>query len=252
MKRTRQEKIAAQVEAAGRVKVSDLSEQLGVSEMTVRRDLEDLEDSGVLLRLHGGAVSNISRSYEPGFEVRHNLNTDAKMRIGKLAASLIRDRETIVFDAGSTTLHVVENIPSDLHIRAMALSLRIAAVLSDLPNVTVMTPGGTVRRGERSFIGGAAVAGLEKLTFDSLFLTVGGISSESGVTEYEVDDAEIKKEALLSTKRVIVVADGSKLGATAFVRICEIENIDVLVTDREAPEAEVEALRKLGVEVLLA
>jgi len=252
MKSTRQEKIAAQVEAAGRVKVADLSAQLGVSEMTVRRDLEELEDLGVLLRLHGGAVSNISRSYEPGFEVRHKLNTDSKARIGKLAATLIRDRETIVFDAGSTTLHVVEHIPIDLHIRAMALSLRIATVLSDSPNVTVMTPGGTVRKGERSFIGGGAIAGLEKLTFDSLFLTVGGISALNGVTEYEVDDAEVKKSALNSAKRVIVVADGSKLGAVAFVRICDIEKIDVLVTNKEAPEEEVAELRKLGVEVLLA
>jgi DeoR/GlpR family transcriptional regulator of sugar metabolism len=252
MKRTRQEKIAAQVEAVGRVKVADLSLQLGVSEMTVRRDLEQLENSGVLIRLHGGAVSNISRSYEPGFEVRHNLNTDAKARIGKLAATLIRDRETIVFDAGSTTLHVAEHIPNNLHIRAMALSLRIATVLSDFPNITVMTPGGTVRQRERSFIGGGAISGLEKLTFDSLFLTVGGISALSGVTEYEVDDAEVKKTALRCAKRVIVVADGSKLGAVAFVRICDIEKVDILVTDKGAPEEEVAELRKLGVEVLLA
>jgi len=252
MKRTRQDQIAAQVEAAGRVKVAELSEQFGVSEMTVRRDLEALEESGVLLRLHGGAVSNISRSFEPGFEARHNLNTDSKQRIGALAATLIRDRETIVFDAGSTTLHVVANLPPDIHIRAMALSLRIASELSDLPNVIVMTPGGTVRRGERSFIGGAAITTLEKLTFDTLFLTVGGICSTNGVTEYELDDSEVKKAALQSARRVIVVADGSKLSAVAFVRICEIEKIDILVTDSDAPEVEVNKLRALGIEVLQA
>ena len=252
MKRTRQDLIAAQVEAVGRAKVTELSEQFGVSEMTVRRDLEELEESGVLLRLHGGAISNISRSFEPGFEARHNLNTEAKSRIGALAASLIRDRETIVFDAGSTTLHVVQSLPADIHIRAMALSLRIASELSDLPNVIVMTPGGTVRRGERSFIGGAAITALEKLTFDTILLTVGGISSDNGVTEYELDDSEIKKAALQSAKRVVVVADGSKLGAVAFVRICEIEKIDILVTDRDAPEAELKKLREAGVEVMLA
>jgi DeoR/GlpR family transcriptional regulator of sugar metabolism len=252
MKRTRQQEIAAQVEAAGRVKVSELSEQFGVSEMTVRRDLEELEESGVLLRLHGGAVSNTSRSYEPGFEIRRKINSEAKARIGALAATLIRDRETIVFDAGSTTLQVVANIHSDAHIRAMALSLRIASELSDLPNVTVMTPGGIIRRGERSFIGGSALTTLEKLTFDTMFLTVGGISSEAGVTEYEVDDAEIKQAAMRSARRIIVVADGSKLGAVAFVRICEIEKVDILVSDRDAPAAEISKLREIGVEVLLA
>lgn len=252
MKQTRQDQIARQVEAAGRVKVADLSEQFGVSEMTVRRDLEALEEAGALLRLHGGAVSNISRSFEPGFETRHNRHTESKKRIGALAATLVRSGETIVFDAGSTTLHVAANLSPDVHIRAMALSLRIASELSDLPNVTVMTPGGTVRRGEQSFIGGAAIASLERLTFDTLFLTVGGICKSSGVTEYELDDSDVKKAALQSARRVIVVADGSKLGAVAFVRICEIDKIDVLVTDRSAPEAEVMKLRELGVEVLLA
>ncbi len=252
MKSDRQERISALVQASGRVKVTDLSLLLDVSEMTVRRDLEELEDQGVLTRVHGGAVSTTSRSFEPGFPARVRLHTAAKKRIGAAAAALIRDGETLIIDAGTTTLPVAEAMRPDIRVRVMALSLHVADALADMPNVTLMIPGGLVRHGERSFVGGMAVSTFDSLTFDTVILTSGGVDVEAGVTEYEFDDAETKLAALRCARRKIVVADGSKLGAVAFVRLCPIDMVDIVVTDIDAPANAVQLIRAAGVEVILA
>jgi DeoR/GlpR family transcriptional regulator of sugar metabolism len=240
------------VQATGRIKVADLAGRMQVSEMTIRRDLEELEGKGALTRVHGGAVSNVSRSFEPGFAARSMLQTEAKQRIGRAAAALVRDGETVIIDAGTTTLHLVQNLRRDLRIRALALSLFIADELADMPNVTLMIPGGQVRQFERSFVGPATTAMIEQLTFDTTFVTVGGIDPEAGFTEYEFDDALTKKAALSSARRKVVVADSSKLGAVAFVRLCQAGDIDVLVTDRAAPADMLDPLRLAGVEVIVA
>lgn len=240
------------VQATGRVRVSDLAARLSVSEMTVRRDLEDLEARGALTRVHGGAISNVSRSFEPGFAARGRLHAAAKQQIGTAAASLLRDGDTVIIDAGTTTLQVAENLRRDLRIRVMALSLHIADAVADLPNVTLMIPSAQVRPFERSFVGPAAATMLGQLTFDTAFVTVGGVDPAAGLTEYDFDDAETKKAALRSARRKIVVADSSKLGAVAFVRLCQISEIDTLVTDAAAPPPVVRALRAAGVDVIQA
>jgi len=251
-KTQRQQQLATAVQAAGRVRVAELATSLGVSEMTVRRDLEEMEAGGLLVRVHGGAVSNISRSFEPGFAARNVRHVEAKQRIGRAAAALIRDGETLIVDAGTTTLHVAEAIRPDIRVRIMALSLRVADVLADLPNVTLMIPGGVVRPHERSFVGGMTLSTFDELRFDTVILTTGGVDVTDGVTEYEFDDAETKRAALRSARRRIIVADSSKLGAVAFVQLCPIDSIDVVVTDSGASPDHVQALRAAGVEVVIA
>ncbi|GLP80004.1 DeoR/GlpR family DNA-binding transcription regulator [Mycobacterium antarcticum] len=251
-KTERQTHILGSVQAAGRVKVTELAEALAVSEMTVRRDLEEMEGGGLLVRVHGGAASTTSRSFEPGFAVRSSLQVEAKQRIGRAAADLVRDGETLIVDAGTTTLHVAEALRPELRLRVMALSLRIADVLADQPNVTLMIPGGRVRPHERSFVGAVTLSTFENLVFDTAILTTGGIDVEHGITEYEYDDAETKRAALRSARRSIIVADATKLGAVAFARLCPVDDIDVVVTDASAPAAQVAALRDAGVDVVLA
>lgn len=250
-KRERQQLIATAVQASGRMRVVELTDRTGVSEMTVRRDLEEMEAQGLLVRVHGGAVSTVSRSFEPGFAVRAQQHVEAKARIGMATADLIRDAETLILDAGTTTLHVAAALRPDVRVRVMALSLHIAALLADHPNVTLMLPGAVVRPYERSFVGGMTIRAFEQLTFDTLVLTCGGVDVVAGVTEYEFDDAETKRAALRSARRVIVAADASKIGAVAFVRLCPIEDIDVVVTDERASAELVAELRTAGVEVVI-
>ncbi len=248
----RHQLVSEAVQATGRVHVGDLAARMGVSEMTVRRDFEALEERGVLTRVHGGAISNVSRSYEPGFAARRLEHTEAKRRIGAATAALLRDGETLILDAGTTTLEVARALPSDRRLRILALSLHVADAVADLPNVTLMIPGGVVRKHERSFIGGMTISTFANLQFDSVVLTSGGVDATAGVTEYEFDDSETKIAALKSARRIIVVADSSKLGAVAFVRLCPIEDVDLVVTDSAAPPEIVQALRDQDVEVLIA
>lgn len=248
----RHQLILRQLELDGRVSVSELSGRAGVSEMTIRRDLEALEQTGALSRVHGGAVPAQSRSYEPPFALRVTQNVEAKRRIGKAAATLLHDGETAILDAGTTTLEIARALRGRRNLRILALSLHIADLLADEPGLTVMVAGGIARPGERSLIGSLAERAFEDLSFDTLFLTVGGVDLRHGLSEYNLDDAAVKRAAFASSRRRIAVADASKLGKAAFARIAAIEELDVLVTDSDASPPFLDAIRSTGVEVVVA
>ena len=229
-----------------------LSDQAGVSEMTIRRDLETLESAGALSRVHGGAVPAQSQSYEPPFAVRATRATDAKRRIGAAAAALVHDGETVILDAGTTTLELASALRGRRNLRVLALSLHIADLLVDEAGLTVMVPGGVARAGERSLIGELVLRGFQDLSFDTVFLTAGGVDLEHGISEYNLDDCAVKRAAFASARRRIAVADASKLGRAAFARVAPLEELDVLITDAGASPEFVDAVRALGVEVVLA
>lgn len=239
------------LESNGEVQVSEVSTRIGVSEMTVRRDLETLEQVGALSRVHGGAVhATISRSWEPGYHARGMQRLESKRRIGLAAAALLHEGETVVIDAGTTTVHVAEALRGRRGLRVLALSLRIADVLVDEPDMTVMVPGGIARAGERSLIGSMAERAFEDLYFDTFVLSAGGVDAKAGVTEYVPEDAAVKRAALLSARRRLLVADSSKLGEVAFARVAPISEIDTLITDGEERGDVVEALRSEGMRVI--
>ena len=246
----RHDLILEQLELNGHVFVSGLSKQFGVSEMTIRRDLELLEQRGTLDRVHGGAVSARSMSYEPPFPGRAMRNLEAKQRIAQKAASLIKDGETVILDAGTTTLEIARALHGRRKLRVLALSLHIAEVLADDTNIALMTCGGTIRPVERSFTGALAEQIFSNFSFDTLFLTLGGIDLKAGVTEYNLDDASVKRAAFASARRCIAVADSTKLSKTAFARVCDCQQLDALITDADPATPVLEELRRLGVNVI--
>ena len=246
----RQERILEVLDRDGRLSVSEFSARMDVSEMTVRRDLQVLEERGALARVHGGAVAVHDRSYEPPFAVRALRNAEAKRRIGIAAAALLEDGESAVLDAGTTMLEVARALKGR-DLRILAVNLRVADVLVDEPGISLMVSGGAVRPGEQSFVGPLAERAFADLAFDTLVLAVGGIDQRIGVTDYRVEDASLKRAALASARRCIVVADADKLGHVAFARICPLADVDVLVTDDAAPAALLADLRAAGIEVVV-
>jgi DeoR/GlpR family transcriptional regulator of sugar metabolism len=240
------------IESQGEVSVSDLSRRADVSEMTIRRDLEVLEGRGLLVRLHGRAIAPVSRSYEPPFDLRVGSASSAKQQIGALAAGLITEGETVILDVGTTTLEVARALSGRRNITVLTPSLPIANVLAEDPGIRVMVTGGVLRPGERSLVGDLAVASFREFRFDTVVLGVGGIDLAAGLTEYNLDDARVKRAALEIARRIVVVADATKLGRVAFARICPVEQVDILVTDRNAPADLVASLEDAGVEVRLA
>jgi DeoR/GlpR family transcriptional regulator of sugar metabolism len=248
-RRSRQQLIIERLEQRGRIRISELTEQIGVSEMTIRRDLEALERDGLLKRVHGGATSAMSRSYEPMYSARSRLELGAKEAIGALAAELVRDGDTCVVDGGTTGLAVARAFHGRENITICTTSLRIAQELADEPGIRLMIVGGVVRRGEHSIVGDLVDAAFDTLRFDVLFLTASGVALDDGITEWNLDDARVKRSAIRSARRRVLVADATKFGKVAFSRVCDLDAMDAVVTDSRVPADFVRALGERDIEL---
>jgi DeoR/GlpR family transcriptional regulator of sugar metabolism len=226
----RQRAILEVIQARGKATTADLSQRFGVSEMTVRRDIVQLDQDGALRRVHGGAVRYGSGSFEPPFALRSRLNAEAKRDIAVDVAAALTDGQTVVLDGGTTGVAIAEALAGrDLTVCTM--SLRVAEVLSSSLAGQVMLTGGKIRPGELSMVGPAAARTLDDHRFDVYVMTVSGADADAGLTEWNTEDAAVKRAALAVSARCIVACDSSKLGQVAFARICPLGAADLFVTD---------------------
>ena len=243
--------ILDRVEREGDASIADLAEQLGVSEMTVRRDLDRLEREGALRRAHGRAIKGVSGSYEPPFAVRAERQVAEKLLIAREVAGLLADRETVILDGGSTGVAIAREL-RDRELTVCTPSLRVADVLRQALNIRLMITGGIMRRGEESLVGPSAVATLEGHRFDSYVMTVSGLDPQAGCTEWNVDDAIIKRVALQVSTRCIVAADSTKFGSTAFARVCGLDAVSMVVSDGSLSEGYRERITLAGAAMRIA
>src|SRR5919199_1566768 len=204
------------VRNAGTAALADLAARLGVSEMTVRRDLDELQRRGLVRRIRGGATA--VDAPENGFAARADWQAGLKARIGRVAADLVEPGSTVLLDAGTTTPHVARALLDRAPLTVAALSLPVAEVLADQPGIRLLVVGGEVRPGERSLAGPVTGAVLATLGFDVFVMSIGGITP-GGWSEFTLDDAAVKQAALRQSARTVVVADASKLGVRAFVPV---------------------------------
>ncbi|MHB8273700.1 MAG: DeoR/GlpR family DNA-binding transcription regulator [Dermatophilaceae bacterium] len=230
------------------VRVADLARSLNTSEVTVRRDLAELEQSGVLRRVRGGAVSTLLRGDELPFAMRAIEGAAEKARIAAAAVGMIQDGESVVLDSGSTGLAAARELATR-RVTVMPLAVNSVTAHSGAAGVSLLLPGGTVRRGESSVVGPMVEQNLAALRFDTMLLTCCGFDSKNGVTAYDLQDAAVKRVAIASSARVIAMVDASKFARTAMAVVCRTTDIDVVVTDTTAPAKIVAALRAEGIEV---
>jgi len=249
---TRRKTILDTVELQGTVKVAELAKELGVTEMTIRRDFTDLEHEGLVKRVHGGVISARGRSYEPTLMLRSTINTESKQRIGKAAAELIADGDCVALDVGSTTYEVARNLIGRRNITVITPSLLIGTLLVNQPDLRLVLPGGIVRPGETSMIGELSHRAFEIFHVDRLFLGVGGIDAKAGLTEYNWDDTLVKQAMLKNAKEVILVADSNKFSRIATVKIAPLNIANILVTDQLPPPPLDEAHKSAGVRTIVA
>ncbi|MBN1565078.1 MAG: DeoR/GlpR transcriptional regulator [Anaerolineae bacterium] len=215
----------------GAVTVAELCERFDVSDMTIRRDFAVLEGSGLLRRIHGGAVSARGRSYEPPVLARIQEARSAKQAIGRFAATLVREGDSIALDIGTTTLELAHNL---LHLRDITIltnSLPVANVLLDQPEIRLMLCGGIVRPGEHSLIGPLAAETLSRFHVDKAFIGIGGVDLEAGLTEYNLEDAEVKRRMIQNAARCILLSDSSKFGLKTFASVAPLAAVHEIVTD---------------------
>jgi DeoR/GlpR family transcriptional regulator of sugar metabolism len=219
------------VRGSGRLTLADLAERLGVSEMTVRRDLDQLQAQGLVRRVRGGAVALDVPAEEAGFAVREPWQTAAKARIARTVAGLVEPGSSVLLDAGTTTAAVAAALAARAPLTVAVLSLQAAARLADQPGIRLMIIGGESRAGERSLVGPLALSALDQLRFDTFVMSIGAVHHELGWSEFDLDDAAVKRAALRRSGRTIVAADATKLGAQAFARVAPLDAVDTLVTD---------------------
>ena len=233
----------------GRVDVAALAHALDASEMTIRRDLDTLAEGGVLRRVRGGAVSLLKRGEELPFALREVTTT--KRRIASAVAGLLQDGEAVVVDSGTTGLAVAQAI-AGRRLTVMPLSLHELPPLAADPATTLLVPGGTARFGEGSLVGPMTEAALRGMRFDTVVLTCCGLSAADGVMAHDVQEAAVKRAAVESSTRVVLVAEAAKFARSALVVACPTTSIDVLVTDTDAPDDAVAQFLESGVDVVRA
>jgi DeoR/GlpR family transcriptional regulator of sugar metabolism len=254
--RQRQSQIVEIVLDKGHVSIPEICALFQVSEMTARRDLAQLDRQGLLRRYHGGAAANLGRSYEPPFNIRSTKAQAAKEAIGRKAAELVIDGDSIALDVGTTTLEIVPGLAGKRNLTIVTSCLQIANLVVQHLALEVaarlIVTGGIVRPRELSMIGAIPQHTYESLHVDKAFIGTAGISLQDGLTEYSIEDAQIKQILIRNARERIAVADGSKFGVTTFANVAPLKGVDKIVTDRSAPADMLEEIRRRGVEVLLA
>jgi DeoR/GlpR family transcriptional regulator of sugar metabolism len=244
-------KILERVAEGMSIQVTDLARDFGCSEMTIRRDIAQLERDGFLRRTYGGATAHLTRSLDVAFNARALSMAPQKRMIALAATELIGAAQLLYLGIGTTAEQFARYLPATPELTVVTGSLPIASLLGTRPHRAVVL-GGTVRRDELSCIGPAARATLERFRFDLAVLGTAGLSARWGLTDFNDDEAEIHRIAIERSERLIVIADGSKVGAVAAAVVAPVTSIHTLVTDPTAPREELARLRDLGVEVVLA
>jgi DeoR/GlpR family transcriptional regulator of sugar metabolism len=230
------------------VSVAELAVEHAVSEMTIRRDLDELAQQGVVRRVRGGAVSLLLRGEEPPFGVREREAVEVKRRIAVEVAALLADGEAVLLDGGTTSLEIARAI-RDRRLTVLPLSLQSAGELSTAPRIRLVIPGGEVRPGELNFTGPLTENSIRSLRFDTAIIGCCGLSAEHGLTAHDLSDVAVKQAAIASARRVIVATDSGKFTRTAFGSVCPLTHLDMVVTDTALPHSEREALTAAGVTV---
>ncbi|MFC6011189.1 DeoR/GlpR family DNA-binding transcription regulator [Nocardia lasii] len=250
----RQQAIAALIGHRGRVSVTELADQYGVTTETVRRDLAVLDRAGVIRRVHGGAVgSGALTTFEPGTVEREQTRAAEKDRIAELAQRYLpRSGGSVLFDAGTTTVRVAAAMPLDVDLVAVTNSLPVATRLTGFAGVRVHLLGGRVRGVTHAAVGAETVRLLGDLRVDVAFLGTNALTVRHGLSTPDPEEAAVKRAMLAAADRVVVVADASKVGREDFVRFGDAAEIDVLVTDTDIPAAAHAELVAEGIEVVLA
>lgn len=235
------------------VRVSALSEALGVSEITIRRDLEKLEEEGLLERTHGGAVFNQHMQAEPLYVHKDRLLPGAKAAIGRAAAGLIEDGETIFINGGSTTRQIFSHLRGKRDVRVVTSNAAALAELSSGEPLELVVAGGTYRWQSNSFVGPLALAAISRIYARRTFLGVDGISARYGITTPILEESEVARAMIEQTcGPVIVVADHTKIGIIADFVTCPLNRVDIVITDAGLDEEYRASLEEKGVRILVA
>lgn len=233
----------------GQVKLAQLSKHFGVTEITIRRDLEKMEQQGVLVRTFGGAI--LSRSKDVSIDKREKTMSEEKARIGKAAAELVQPGEIVFIDSGTTTPYVVKFLNHAMPITVVTHAINIAIELQN-KGIRVMVLGGMLWEGSSSLVGPDTEEALKKLAFDRALISATGFTIEHGFSNSNIFELQLKKLAAQQAKEASVLIDHSKFGFRSLASFASIDQVHAIVTDRQPDAAFVEHCKAERVNLIVA
>ena len=248
----RQKQILSLLSRQGRLSVAEIVEQFSVSEATARRDLESLASDGKVQRVHGGAIAVEQAPPELPILERENEQTDDKLHIGHVTAELIADNESVFLGSGTTVLEVAKNLRDRKNLTVITNSLPVLNTLAGIKEITVISLGGMLRDSELSFIGHITEQALAEVRVDKVIMGTRGISLENGLTNDYLQETLTDRAILKIGREVIIVADHTKINRVSTAFLAPLDAVRVFITDSKADKKFIQALKKTGVEVIVA
>lgn len=246
----RKREILKLLQVQGKVKTLALAERFEVSEPTIRRDINEMDEQGLLIRTHGGAIALEPAEQEPSFVEKSDRFLKEKEQIGRIAAAMIHDGDTVVMDTGTTTLMIARHMQAE-NVTVVTNSLDIAYELEHKPNIEILITGGIIRWNTRAMIGPVADAALERFRVDMAFIGANAVSLENGITTPNIGEADIKRKMMQVAKKTFVVLDHTKFDKTTFSRIADLNEISGIITDPGVSEETVRRYEQADVSIIL-
>lgn len=247
-KKERQKKLLDEVSINRKVSSSYLSEKLQVSEDTIRRDIKELDDQGLLTKVHGGAISTIQKLYHYNEDVIYN--RENKVRIALKAIPLIEDGMVIIMSGGTTNLMLAKLLPNTLKATIYTYSLPIAMQLTEHPHIETIFIGGKIHRNSMVTIGIDVIQYLSKLRVDIAFIGVSALSIKQGITDEGYEVSLIKKAMIQASERVVYLATYNKLDVTLNYDVCSFNEIDTVVTDYDLENPMLKSYKNAGLHLV--
>lgn len=236
-----------------RITVKGLSSKIGVSEATLRTDLNQLEQDGLLTRTHGGAVLNDTKDEDVSFSVRSKKNKDEKMKIAEEAIHTIKNRQCILLDGSSTVLELARYISKEpLKLTVVTSGLQTAIELKENPDITVILIGGVASKGSSAIEGTLGIDLLDQVNIDTMYTSANGFTIENGLTDFNLYEVSLKREMIKRADKVVALIDSSKIGAISSAVFAQTEEIDILITDKSLPEEIIEKPLLKDIEVIIS
>lgn len=233
LKQERQAYILHQVNLHNRLLSADLSQQMGVSEDTIRRDLQELAEKGKIIKVHGGALS---KSFTQNFNSNKVYSVDKKKAIGRKAASLITDGMFVLTSGGTTINELARALPETLHATFITGSLTAAIEYTHHPNIEVIFIGDRVSKSSQITVGAEAILKIKQIKADICFLGVNAIDAEHGLTDNDWDVVHLKRAMIASSARVVALTIAEKINTHQRIQVCSLEELDVLISERETDD----------------
>jgi DeoR family transcriptional regulator of aga operon len=238
----------------GRITVDEVAKLFGVSAVTARGDLDALSEAGALVRSHGGGIKPLEAAPEHPLRVRAGMHHAEKVRVAQAAWQLIRPFQTVILCTGSTSAELASQIQNsrEYTITVITYALSIANMLADMPHVSLVMLGGFLRHPSTALVGPHAEQMMQSLHADHCFMSTVGIDADLGLTTLDIMEAQLNQRMIASAAQVTVLADSSKFGHRSLSLISDFRNVRRVITDTDAPTAQVDKLRAKGIEVILA